>query len=196
MSDPDSRAARELLRQSLGEGKQPYVTVATNSMLPLLRRGDRIRLTNASVDELRPGDIVVIETPSDLVVHRYWGFRQERGGTVLLTRGDRLLRFDPSVSAADLVGRVTLRGRENRQLDLTGGVGGWLNRRLVDVAALEATLLAVSPEQGAERAHDNIARAADDPSALLTRMAHKVFYGISITITLLVNALGQKRPGE
>jgi hypothetical protein len=161
-------------------------------MLPLLRRGDRIQLAGVKVDELRRGDIVVIEAQVDLLVHRYWGSRHEDGVPFLLTRGDRLFHFDPRFPATDLVGRVTKRQRQNRQLDLTRGAGRWLNQRLANIAVLEANLLKITPDPGSVRSGPgHVPRGTGVPSTLLARSTHKVLYGISNAITILVNMLAQ-----
>ena len=130
MSELDSEVISGLLRHSLKAGKQPYVTVASNSMLPLLRRGDQIQLTDVPPEELQPGDIIVLGAPVELIVHRFWGLHRRDGAPGLLTKGDHLIHFDPSVPAAALIGRVIRRQREDRQLNLTDGIGRWLNQRL------------------------------------------------------------------
>lgn len=197
MSRPDPGVAGELLRQSLREGKQPHVTVASNSMLPLLRSGDRIQLAGVKVQELRRGDIIVIESPDDLIVHRYWSSQQEAGELFLMTRGDHLLLFDPRYSAKDLVARVTKRQRQDRQLDLTRGTGRWLNRCLANIAALEAYLLEIAPApRSTESGGGDTAQGTGVPPASLRRSTHKVLHSISTAVTLLVDMLAQTGPGE
>jgi signal peptidase I len=195
MPEPDSKVASELLRQSLREGKQPYVTVASNSMLPLLRRGDQIRLAGILVEELQRGDIIVVGAPAELTVHRFWGIQRRDGGLGLLTKGDHHLHFDPLVPATAIIGRVTRRQRNNLTLILTSGIGEWLNHRLADLVSLEVRLLNIRVEpMNAGIDVDNGKRKVHSPSRqIVTRLTHSLLYGIALTFTLLTSAVAQTK---
>jgi signal peptidase I len=195
MSELDSAVVSGLLRQSLMEGKQPYVTVASNSMLPLLRRGDQIQLSGVPPEELQPGDIIVLGAPAELTVHRFWGFQRGKGEPGLLTKGDHLIYFDPSVPAVALIGRVIRRQRRNRQLDLTDGIGRWLNQRISDAVALELHLLGMSPDSmNAENQQGNDKRQVDGPRRrLAARLTHSLLYYLLIMLTLSAGTLAQTK---
>lgn len=138
MSNPDSSHLTALLRDSLQNGRQPYLTVTSNSMAPLIRAGDRIIITAAGAN-LQPGDILTFETSSGLLTHRFWGFLPGNGREQpqFITRGDKPLWFDPPLEPAHLVGRVCARQRGERLLDLEKGRGRWLNHHLAWLAAFE-----------------------------------------------------------
>jgi signal peptidase I len=195
MSELDSEVISGLLRHSLKAGKQPYVTVASNSMLPLLRRGDQIQLTDVPPEELQPGDIIVLGAPAELIVHRFWGLHRRDGAPGLLTKGDHLIHFDPSVPAAALIGRVIRRQREDRQLNLTDGIGRWLNQRLASVIALELRLLRKTPDSmNAEDQQSHDIRKVDSPGRrLAARLTHSLLYYVSIVLTLSAGSLAQTR---
>ena len=194
MPEPDSKTASELLRRSLREGKQPYVTVASNSMLPLLRRGDRIRLGDVVVDKLKRGDIIAYGAPAELTVHRFWGIIGQDADASLLTKGDRHLHFDPPIPAAAIIGKVTARQRNGRHIVLTDGLGGWLNHRLANVTALEVRLLSIIPESIKPGSYLAVANRNDYGLVrrILTQLAHALLYYVSMALTVPAGALAQK----
>ena len=106
MSQIDSALLADLLRQAMKEGKSPFVTVVSNSMSPLIRRGDQIRIGPTTAEKLQPGDIIVYSGPANLITHRFWGFLSEKDTTQLVTKGDRPQHFDPPFIQTDLVGQV------------------------------------------------------------------------------------------
>ncbi|MCA9990591.1 MAG: S26 family signal peptidase, partial [Anaerolineales bacterium] len=73
MADVNPSLVAELLQESLQRGQTPFVTITSNSMAPLLRRGDQIGLEALPAGQLRPGDIILLRAPGELVCHRYWG---------------------------------------------------------------------------------------------------------------------------
>ncbi|MGH2536910.1 MAG: hypothetical protein ACRDHL_05930 [Candidatus Promineifilaceae bacterium] len=159
MADLNPELLAQVLRESLAKGKRPYVTVAGESMAPLLRRGDQVGLAPAELDALRPGDVIVYQGPYELTSHRYWGRSAEDSRPLLLTRGDRPAAFDAPAPADALVGRVVARRRCQRVLALDSGPGGWLNRRLADLARLEYRYLLSPNGRGRRPAlHRRLAR--------------------------------------
>lgn len=145
MPEPDARMLAELLRESMARGDQPALTLTSDSMAPLLRTGDQIRIAPAAVDGLQPGDIVTFIDDSDavqLMTHRFWGSVRQADQTLIVTRGDRPLWFDRPFMAGRLVGRAVARLRHGRELRLDTGSGGWLNRRLAGLAGRDIAQLA------------------------------------------------------
>lgn len=132
----------DLLRQSMAEGRMPYVQIISDSMRPLLQCDDQVRLAPASIEQLKPGDIIVVLGVTQLVTHRYWGYFNKNGEVAIVTRGDRPRDFDQPVPAVNLVGRVVARRRNQRLLLLTEGAGRWLNQLLTRVAAVDIHLSA------------------------------------------------------
>ncbi len=137
MTDIEPSVLTELIRQSLNQGKTAVLTVTSNSMSPLLRSGDQVLLQRTPLAQLRAGDVVTITAVADLLTHRFWGVAEENGAITLRTRGDRPLLDDPARSTADLLGRITARRRQGRELSLEKGVGKWLNRHLAFLSAAE-----------------------------------------------------------
>jgi hypothetical protein len=113
------------------------------SMLGTFRPGDRIPVEPASLDEIRPGDVVAwrgvgSDGAAERIVHRVVGLRP--GG--LVTRGDHRLGNDPGlVTAETLLGRVTRVERGGRVRPVRGGGLGLARARLLH-ARLRARILA------------------------------------------------------
>jgi hypothetical protein len=132
----------DLLRQSMAEGRMPYVQIISDSMRPLLQCDDQVRLAPASIEQLLPGDIIVVLGLTQLVTHRYWGYLNNDGDVAIITRGDRPRDFDQPVPAVNLIGRVVARRRQQRLLPLTEGAGRWLNQLITRVAAVDIRISA------------------------------------------------------
>lgn len=117
----------------------PFLEVSSNSMAPLLRRGDSVGLAMALPQQLQHGDLITFVENGHFTTHRYWGNTAEQ----MLTRGDRSATFDQPWTAASLVGRVVVRRRGSRSLLLDSGPGGRLSRFHYFLARCERRLLQV-----------------------------------------------------
>lgn len=142
MSELKPSIIADLLRQTMRNGKKPFVSVISDSMAPLIRSGDDVQLETIERKELGKGDIVVINGISELITHRYWGALTEGDQAKLVTKGDRPQHFDPLREADKLIGLVIARRRDGRILRLNHGRGRWLNRQLARLAALDIRLFA------------------------------------------------------
>ena len=111
-----------LVRDLLADGASPEIPVRGNSMLPILRDGDQVRLAPVTHAKARLGDIVLRVDPSGPVIHRVVGWWPSRNGWRLLTKGDGTWRLDPPLPPQSLAGRVVarVRGTSVQRLDGTG----------------------------------------------------------------------------
>lgn len=103
------------------------------SMLAVLRPGDFLFAQPATIDRVRPGDVVTFGSrregrEDDVVVHRVIAVRPDG----LVTRGDTNRRPDRElVTPGNLLGRVVARERNGRRVPVLGGRPGlWLARFL------------------------------------------------------------------
>lgn len=145
MNEIDRIAPTDLLRGTLRQVPVAAVTVAGDSMVPLLRRGDLINLMPIELSDIRPGQIITFanpDNPTTLQTHRALAVQNESSQRpFLLARGDRVLLFDPPVPADHVIGRVITRQRNGRVLSLEQGPGAWLSRRLGHIAERERLLV-------------------------------------------------------
>ncbi len=95
-----ARRAAEMLR----EGRTVELPATGWSMRPLIAPGGVVRVAPASIDDVRPGDIVVVDLGGELVCHR---LRYVACGRVV-TRGDNTLDDDPAVPTDAVIGRVDI----------------------------------------------------------------------------------------
>lgn len=111
-----------LVRGLFSDGASPEIPVRGNSMRPILRDGDRVRLAPVNAAGARMGDIVLRVEPSGPVIHRVVGWWASRNGWRLLTKGDGTCRLDPPVPTDRLVGRAVarVRGTSVQRLDGRG----------------------------------------------------------------------------
>jgi signal peptidase I len=196
MSEIDSALLADLLRQAMREGKLPFVTVVSNSMSPLIRQGDQIRIGPTTAENLQPGDIIVYSGLADLITHRYWGFLSDKDQTQLVTKGDRPQHFDQPFTQANFVGQVIGRRRNRQLLNLSTGAGKWLNNHLAKLARLEIrlfskslTLLTPSQVQPTQVQLPSAGgRLSDSQNGLLIRLIRRFLYTWAIILNMIISA--------
>ena len=138
MTKTDLSLVADLLRQSLAAGQMPFLTISSGSMAPLLQSGDQVGLEPIEANQLMMGDIVTLVQDGHFLTHRFWGMDDERR---LQTRGDRPLTPDAPSQVGQLLGRVAVRRRHNRELGLQVGAGRRLNQHLAWLVQVESYLL-------------------------------------------------------
>jgi translation initiation factor 2 gamma subunit (eIF-2gamma) len=113
----------EALRQ-----KQPlWFRVASNSMLPLLRKDDSVYIEPAQAEDIRIGDIAAFETSSGLVIHRIVAIAQTHETIRLLQMSD--VEVLPTwVKQEAVVGRVITVRRQKYQLALRHPIAKWCGK--------------------------------------------------------------------
>ena len=141
MNEPESEPVISLVQRTLQDGRQITLTVSSNSMSPLIRRGDQV-IVVALARPLQPGDIITTQTDAGLLTHRFCGYVAGEEPPLLITRGDKPIIFDPPAAAANVLGQVIMVQRHGRWLHLYQGRGRWLNRHLSWLAALDNRILA------------------------------------------------------
>lgn len=99
----------------LARGESVWITVQGGSMTPLLRSGDRVRVTPDRHSELQPGQIVLaLSASGQFVVHRVVS---QTGNTVTL-RGDARPAPDPPLARSQVLGIVDEGSRGKRRIPL------------------------------------------------------------------------------
>ena len=142
MVELEPKLIADLLRQSMEEGKAPFLSVVSGSMSPLIRQDDQVQLAKVDQRYLSAGDIIVMELESELLTHRYWGFVEADKKVLLVTKGDRPQHFDHPHDAGTLVGLVIAAKRNEKVIVLSEGAGRWLNKGLIALASLDSHLFA------------------------------------------------------
>ena len=108
-----------ILRDELARGNPITVSVGTSSMSPSIHSGDSVLVAPATPDNLRGGDLVLIDSGEAFVVHRLLAMKRGNGTGLALTRGDGVRRFDRPVPVDRIVGRVLKIHRTNGVTDLS-----------------------------------------------------------------------------
>lgn len=147
MSNPNPALLTSLLRDGMHAGHMPYLRVSSGSMRPLLQVGDEVGLQPVTLEQLQPGDIVVMTDRDQILTHRFCTLKNTGRSPAFLTRGDRVLSYDKLWTADQLLGRVVARRRQDRTLWLDYGPGRWLNKTLSWVSRYEGQILNLSPSQ-------------------------------------------------
>ena len=144
MSNPEQSEQQppldHILREGILQGKSASLTIISDSMSPLLRKGDRVHLRKFDPNQLQSGHIITFaypHKPTNLITHRFAGLADINGEFRIVAWADRTLMFDLPIESKDVVGRVAKRSRNGRQLDLEHGRGAWLSNKLSRLATQE-----------------------------------------------------------
>lgn len=179
----------DLLQHGMEAGKLPYVTITSNSMAPLLQVDDQVGVQPVSAEQLRPGDLVMVEGTAELMTHRYWRTWEHSGQRYLITRGDRLIHFDSPWPTNRLVGRIVSRRRRQHRLDLDAGPGRWLNHRLAGLTTLEMKLLTGRNRPAVDDYQNHLPRlrAANGRPYYWVRLLRRLFWFWATLLTAAVS---------
>lgn len=108
------------------------LTVISDSMWPLLRTGDMIRVQPIEPAAIRVGEVAVVRRGAELITHRLIDIDGEQW----ITRGDNAIFADPSVAQAACLGRVVAI-EDTRSIDLTQPQWARLNQRLGQLGRMQ-----------------------------------------------------------
>jgi signal peptidase I len=90
------------LRAVLAAGHGARFRVEGDSMHPVIRSGDYVRVVPCAPSELRCGDVILAVTGRGLTAHRIVRISER----AIITRGDHSLHADPPVEPGNVVGRI------------------------------------------------------------------------------------------
>lgn len=80
-----------------------YFTVASSSMTPALKTGDKITVEPVKTDNISVGQVIVFKSISGkMIVHRII----KKNGFVIITAGDSNRKYDEPVHIFDVIGTV------------------------------------------------------------------------------------------
>ena len=127
---PQASTVASLYIEALRHNEPLWFRVASNSMLPLLRKDDSVYIEPAQAQDIRIGDIAAFETSSGLVIHRIVSIQQTQKPIRLLQMSD--VEVLPTwVKEQAVIGRVvsvrTTR-RKNYSLDLHHPIARWCGK--------------------------------------------------------------------
>jgi hypothetical protein len=83
-------------------------------MLPTIWPEDTLVIEHVDADAISEGDIILFSRDQRFFVHRVIA---KNGDSKILTRGDAMPQPDPSVSASELMGRVSYIVRDGRLIE-------------------------------------------------------------------------------
>ena len=161
-------AAREAWRAAEVSGSL-RLTVASDSMQPLLRVGDGVVVQPIDPYALQPGDVIVVQRGGEWITHRLVAV-DERGWH---THGDNTCYGDEAASAAQIVGRVIAIERNAQTIDLRQPRWQAIDRRINRVQLVQLRVLAAARASGGTRSHGiqhRLAALINWPFQLLVRM--------------------------
>ncbi len=159
----------ELYRE---QGVSTWIEATGWSMNPGIRPGSEL-LVEFGAAYPGVGEIVVFVLGDTIVSHRVVGWRRHTGGRRLLTKGDAVMHFDPSLDEADVLGVVRALRHDP---DSTPESSSCRGRRAVALAAISvaAWLLArvarAIPVSALARAIERLTERV--AGSLMTRVVH------------------------
>ena len=119
-----------LILEELLNGKEIGLRVSGNSMHPLIKQGDSIRIEKCAPGALAIGDIITFNKKGIYFTHRVLWRIRKGNGIRLITKGDNEINVDPPVSPNHILGKVVAIHGANRTLHLKIPYWRFINRLL------------------------------------------------------------------
>ena len=115
-------AIPEILSRTLSTDN-PMMTVTSQSMWPVLKRGDLIFIKGTGLEDIEIGSVIVFRHGEGMAVHRV--VRIE--GQTITTKGDANTKEDNPITSDDIVGRVPTIGDRPFKIPFVGNIALWMN---------------------------------------------------------------------
>jgi signal peptidase I len=138
-------ATNALIDASLQSGQAIRFTIKTASMLPTLRPGDQVIVRSTRPEQLRLGDIVLVQFGESRIAHRLIRWCSMDGAQYLVTKGDNSWVADQACSPAYLCGIIMLVQRGNHLVSLQSGWARSMNRWLAILSRGEKIVYHAQP---------------------------------------------------
>jgi signal peptidase I len=129
--------AVQLGRASLAAGEPLRLEVISPSMSPLIAVGDAVIVQPVVLDDLRCGDVIVVQRGAEWVTHRLVAVNANG----FHTKGDRGSQVDPPAAGQDVIGLVAAVERRGRRVDLRTARRQALGRLIAWLGWREARIL-------------------------------------------------------
>ena len=136
MSNYDNAFISNLIAEEVGDGRQLRLQVIGDSMVPIFKRGDIAYVERKSAQELRQGDVIVLNLREGFLMHRL----VDNDGKRLLLRGDNCILADPPADLNSVIGEVVIVERnggmtysKSRIWIMVNRVVGWLSYQIMRI---------------------------------------------------------------
>ncbi|MBI4786898.1 MAG: signal peptidase I [Chloroflexi bacterium] len=126
-----------LVQTHLDAGRVMRLTITTASMWPTLAPGDRVTVRGIGAQDVKLGDVVVLNRQEVRLVHRVIACRNEHGTAVLITKGDNCVWADEPLPESQLLGLVVAIERGARAVNLQSARARWANRAVAHLSRSE-----------------------------------------------------------
>ena len=156
-------AIPEILSRTLATDN-PLLTVTSQSMWPVLKRGDLIFVKAVDFEDIKAGSVIVFHHGEGMAVHRVVKIE----GQTITTKGDASVDEDNPITRDDVVGRVLTMGDRLFKIPFVGNIALWMNPET-----------AVSQE----------GQPAPEPGSVLTQMGRYVANPLGFSLLVLLPAV-------
>jgi len=102
----------------------PIAAISSNSMWPVLERGDLILIEGAKKDDIKIGDVIVYEVENGFIIHRVTKLMDES----LITKGDANTAFDQPIKYDKVVGKTINLGDSPVAVPYLGNITAFASR--------------------------------------------------------------------
>lgn len=137
--------ANELIDTRLHMGGTVQFTIPTWSMFPTLSPGDQVIVRRVHADDMRLGEIVLLQAGGVWLAHRLIGRHSANGSPLLITKGDNCVQPDLPWQAAQLSGIVTAVQYNGREVSLVSPRARLISTLLARLSRAQLFLTHVHP---------------------------------------------------
>jgi signal peptidase len=121
----------KLSREILERGDSIRFKAHGSSMFPLIRDGDLLTIRPLEIWNVKPGDVIFYQTIGEkCITHRVIKIEIQNDQQIIITRGDASPRSEEPIQREQVLGKVVIIHRGNKQLNLGRNLWWLLSRHL------------------------------------------------------------------
>ncbi len=145
---PDEKYCKDtwcsFIKEKINHGEIVTLEITTDSMMPLIRPMDKVTVKGCSARDVRPGDIILFNTDSQLYIHRLLMKKQKDDEMLLITKGDKAFTLDQPITSGEFLGKVINLERNSKIFDLKRQPWATINKFLYYFSSLQVKFLSIA----------------------------------------------------
>jgi len=123
-------------RQKISRGEKIKVKILDKGMMPTIKIGDIAEVAPMHAMNLKTGHIIFYRQGETFLARRIAEVSFQRGGEFTV-KGDALDKPEPTVNAAQIIGKITMIEREGEQIAVEKKFGGEALQKLRKLGSME-----------------------------------------------------------
>lgn len=113
----------EISQAVISKRKSLWIRIVSWSMIPLIKKGDRLLVKKVALNILQPGDIICFRKGDSLVAHRIYSLGEKsKKEPVLMTKPDSKNKSCLPVFPKEVLGKAVILEHKSRKFNLSSNL--------------------------------------------------------------------------